>query len=437
MQNTVVLNNGYKQIIFFLFAYTAIIDSINGFLMFNYNISISIGQLYRVLTILIMIFFIFRFKLNVDQNKGIIIIYYLIFVQFFYFFIHHSLGGLLNDLTEAMRIVLIISIVEGIKKLNEHKKITLSVIEKVFKCSILLFPLCMIFPWLFGAGYSMYVNDVGYSAFFFASNDLNIVLVIMLVYSIDKMFLNLKIKQRNLYYIISTLFLIVSLLLVGSKSSAFFGGLVVVFYIIKNLSESTSPQKKMKVLITTLSSLIISYYVVSVYFSEEILAAFDRHLYFFNQDFIDNNSFSTFILTGRDNFLDGAINAFQSGNELVRLFFGAGYFTHTSETGQFLNRGATPIEMDVFDVFFSYGLIGSVLIYGYLMKILFNVKHFKAVMKNYSRYYFGFIIIIIYSSLGGHVMFSALSGGYFALICGALIIISRNQKYESLKKVGN
>ncbi|WP_186370666.1 O-antigen ligase family protein [Shouchella miscanthi] len=431
MNTDLVLNNKYQQLIFLLFAFTALVDSFNGFLVHNYSLPVTIGQVYRIIVILLMIGFAVKYQKKYNASIGIWVLYYLIFIQFIFFYYHQSASGLFTDLMEVMRVFLIIVIIEALRALYNYGKINLNTIEKVFKVSIILFPLCIVIPWVFGVGYSMYVLDVGYSAFFYAANDLNVVLLMMLIFALDLMFKGIENKQRFLLYAISVLLIITSLLLLGSKASMFFGVLIVIFYLLKGVNSSKTIGNKFKLISIMGLSLGIVYASIQLFFLDDLLAAFDRHFFFFQQDAVENNSFSTFILTGRDGFLSAAITAFNNSDfDVLRFLFGVGYYSHLLETGYFLNRGPTPIEMDMFDVFFSYGIIGLVLIYGYLISIFIKVSRRKKIREDYSRYYFGFIIVMMYSFLGGHVIFSALSGSYFALICSGLLIVNN----EHLRK---
>ncbi|MEZ2718731.1 O-antigen ligase family protein [Niallia circulans] len=420
--STISFKNKYYYLFLLFFAFTALIDSLNGFLLLSLNSSFSIGQVVRVITISVLLILLIRFYNKKINTNNILIMYYLFIIQFYYFFMNSS-TSLSNDLNQIMKIIFIILIIEAYKVLYMRKLINLNSIEKIMSISIILYPACIIIPKMLNLGYAMYSSDgVGFSGFFYAANDLNIVLLILLIFALDNMFIRINRKEKYGIYLISSLLLILSLILLGSKSSAVIGGGIVLIFIVKGIKDNRA--NRIKSIFILLMVALVSYFTISTFFQDEISKALNRHSYFYKNDYVNGQSFSSFILTNRNTFLDASVTAFSNEeNKVSRLLFGVGNHQHMSETGEYLFKGPKSIEMDFFDVFFSYGIIGILLIYGYLTKIFVKVMFNKNVIKRYFRYYLGFVILAIYSFLGGHVLFSAMSGTYLALICSGLLMI--------------
>jgi hypothetical protein len=315
-------------------------------------------------------------------------------------------------------------IIQTYCNLYKSGKVSFITLEKIFKVSLMSFPLFIVIPRLFGLGYAMYeTTDTGYSGFFYAANDLNIVLLIMLIFSIESLFYNIRTKNKYLYYAISSFLLIVSLILTGAKSSISFCG-IIVFITLLRYFVTSNLKSKFKILISSIFVIIVALFIINKFYYNDIQAIIQRHSYFLEND---NGDIFTFLLTGRNLFLQASYQSLLSSNHiLLRIFFGISKYYHMEETGMLLNLGhPKDIEMDMFDIFFSYGLVGVIFVFGYFSRFIYMAFK-REIMKHYFKYTFSLFISITYSFFAGHLLFSALSGTYFALICCGLYVL--NQK---------
>ncbi|WP_407269622.1 hypothetical protein [Radiobacillus sp. PE A8.2] len=283
----------------------------------------------------------------------------------------------------------------------------------------------------------MYSSGVGFVGFFTAANDVNIVILIMLVFSLDFMINHL--KQRNksaFFYMVTTILIIVGLILIGSKASAIIGSFIILTYFVKTILKANKVDK-IRIMLGSLGLLIIGAFLFTILFLEEATRAFERHSYLFQRDFLEDGSFWSFILTNRDGFLVASTNAFlESENIGVRLLFGVGKHQHSLDSGLAFG-GTAPIiiEMDLFDIFFfSYGVIGSLLIYTYFLVNFYRVIKIKDIFKDNFRFLFSFFIFTCYSFWAGHVMVSATAGSYYALITCGLVALHQQYKVTKYKE---
>lgn len=415
-------------LIFFLFLIAiSLVDSINGFLLgAGLNMPISIGQVFRLTFIAFLLYLIIKNRQFVTYP--IILITYLIAAQFFYYFFHDSIGAVFEDLIVIFKFLLIVIIIEAFKSIKD-KGAKYNLIGLAFAVNIVLFPMSLLLPKLFGAGYSMYAHEVGYSGFFTAANDLNVVLLILFIFCLDLLSKSNKIDKKFIILCILSLMNFISLILLGSKSSMAFGALIIFVYIIVFFVRFPSK----KVILSTIAGIVIFVGAFSLVFNEEIQKSFERHSYFFKKQVQDENNIFSFLITGRDIYLRSADEAYQESDyKLITFLVGKGMYQHGVEAANHFEleeRDHLIIEMDFWDTFFSYGIIGVILIYGYFILTLYSYLKTSSIQL---KYLLSFIIVLIYSSLGGHVLYSALSGTLFAMVCCGMYI-KRDQPVLYLK----
>ncbi|MEH7512320.1 O-antigen ligase family protein [Gottfriedia acidiceleris] len=406
----------FRRIFIFLYSIISIVDSLNGFILNSTNLPLPVGQMYRGVILIFSIFILVNF-FEKKMIKLFLVLLYLIITQMIYFFIHNSINGLLLDLTEILKVILIILTVETYKILNKHNILNKADIIKIFKINLWLFPLTIIIPKILGIGFTVYGNGSGYKGFYDANNDLNIVLLVLLIFSIYY------VQQKKLnpfIYGFNIILLLLVILLIGSKSSLVFSILIFVFFII--MDKTSNIIKKIKTLLITTSLLGLTCYFLIKFYFNDLLLMFDKQSYFFDQS-IKSGNLASFLFSGRDYLLEYALNVLMNNKyNFIQLFFGIGRYYHGLLLGSVYKiQSYKIIEMDFFDTFFSYGLIGILIIYGYIINIIYKtIKN-----KNFNPFsLLSIIIIMIFSFLGGHVIYSGLAGSVVALVF--CLMIDRN-----------
>ncbi|MEH7384317.1 O-antigen ligase family protein [Bacillus sp. JJ1521] len=415
-----MININEEKVFVLFFIIIAAVDSLNGYLIRNIDFPFSVGQVYRGLLILFLIHIIFKYKQF--RIYPVLMGSFLVLQQFGYFaFVHQSLEGLMKDLIHLSKLLLIVLIIEAFMALK-RKGSNSPLIEKVLYINLIAFPLFILIPKVFNTGYSMYSGNVGFSGFFYAANDLNVVLMVLFIFSSNSLITSIEIRNQKsiLIYSLITLGLLLSLLLLGSKSSVAFTGLTILIYLIVlyiKYKDKITP----KIYLYLLVGLLFICSALFLIFNDEIAKSIDRHSYFFQKQVQNENDLFSFIVTGRDTFLDAAIDDYnESEHKFFRFNFGIGNYSHGLGTAEhfFADKETMQIEMDFFDTFFSYGLLGTILIYGYfILIILSNIKIGQRVG---FPFYLSFCLVFLYSFLGGHVLYSALSGSFLALICAKI-----------------
>lgn len=399
----------YDKLLLFLFTITPIIDIVNGIVLNNNSLSnIPIGQISRIIIILILFSILIKERYFLEDKKNAIILMLgaFILIMGVQFFQHKQIIGMIQETIVISKFLLIVIIVEVVSFLNTKKLFSSYIIDKSFYYMSIIVPITLIIPYIFNVGTNVYSNGGGYKGFYYANNDLSIVLIVLFIYCLHNAIFGEKRKK----FIILTMLVLISNIMIGSKTNLLIPLPISIFYLIFAIKNKKIAIDN-KLLIKTLIFIIIGFVICIFSFKEILYKTLERQIHFMKDlDFI------SFLLSNRNYYLNVALDELiNSCNILSNIIFGSGFYFRQLEWG----RGLL-IEMDFFDTFFSYGALGVLVIYGYILKV------FYIGCKKYSikqlLYIIAFIAVFFFSFTAGHVLFSALSGTIFALICAKLKI---------------
>jgi hypothetical protein len=143
-------------------------------------------------------------------------------------------------------------------------------------------------------------------------------------------------------------------------------------------------------------------FVAKDFIMEQFLSFMERQTYLHN---LYGGSLFDTIVSGRTFKLEEAWEAFSSGSGVpIRMLFGNGFCSDTL------------VEMDFIDVFFYLGGVGVAGLIAFVVGIF--IKSFKNFKKDRTTVrLFGYILIVGYAFLAGHIVFMATAGCYFVLLC--------------------
>ncbi|WP_052952074.1 O-antigen ligase family protein [Paraclostridium benzoelyticum] len=416
--------NVYRNLFFFTLAYLAIIDSFNGFLIKNYDISIS--SIYRA--IMLTIFFYYANK----GNKSYRNIY--IYVVFIYMLIiglintirFDEILGIKSEIIGISKFLFIVVLIESFRNCVRNRDEGLKLIEKIINYNLILFPSFLIIPMILNLGSNVYAGGLGSKGFFYSNNELSIVVSILFIFAIDKLYNNFSLKNLSILLLVG-----ISLLSIGSKTGMIIPMIISIIYLIKSFIDKENRQKfRNFMIIAILGSLIILIFICPNLISEFI----NRQLYLYS---IDGGSILYAILSGRNEFLSIIYVYFvESNHKIMTLIFGYGEYVKNRIIASGLSSEYNPgvlksIEMDFFDIVFGYGIIGVILVYGYFI---------EAFIKNYSlkkerfKYTIAFISIMFLGFLSGHIFYSAMSGSMLAIVTCGLVFSNPNYKFKDRSK---
>ena len=261
------------------------------------------------------------------------------------------------------------------------------------------------FLFIFVYASDYYVGKSGYYGLFNGGNEISAIILGLMPIAI-KYLVGIKNNFLRIITLIETIFCIY---LIGTKTILLGSIIVIIYFIFKWLYHNYQKINKknlVKILILAFLVLLVGYLVLPMtpLYKNIYLA-----LKFFNVnsigDFANLDVIDNIIFSGRLNILANINEIYIDSSLLVRLF-GLGETT-------LLNLKL--VEIDIFDIFYSIGLIG------FLIYIVTNILILKKI-KIDGTYKFSFILLVIVSLFTGHILTSTCVSLYF----GIYVLLNKN-----------
>lgn len=382
----------FDKLIFIFIIIQPFIDAITMYQIRSPIKIISISVVTRGLFLVIISFWLYK-KCRKKLLFYILLGYFVIDVVYIILFTNNSIYQEIANLFQIFYLPLVILFFQ----LYENKKINLSLIFKVY----LIYLNFIIVPYFLHIG--VYANEYypgksGYYGLFNGGNEISAVILAMLPWIIHYLSNNGNVFLK-IFTAIETIFCIY---LIGTKT-ILLGSIIVLLYflipkIFKIFKKDVLKNILISILIATILLILIIIVVPSMPLYKNILLA----LKFFNvnslTDFLKIEVIDNIIFSGRLNILEN-INEIYCNSQFITYIFGLGETT-------LLNLKL--IEIDIFDIFYSIGILG---IFIYLMIMIKGIK--KAKLK--SIYLFSFILLIFVSLFTGHILTSTCVSIYLGL----------------------
>ena len=382
----------FDKLIFIFIIIQPFIDAITMYQIRSPIKIISISVITRGLFLVIISFWLYK-KCRKKLLFYILLGYFVIDVVYIILFTNNSIYQEIANLFQIFYLPLVILFFQ----LYENKKINLSLIFKVY----LIYLNFIIVPYFLHIGVyasEYYPGKSGYYGLFNGGNEISAVILAMLPWIIHYLSNNRNVFLK-IFIAIETIFCIY---LIGTKT-ILLGSIIVLLYflipkIFKIFKKDVLKNILISILIATILLILIIIVVPSMPIYKNILLA----LKFFNvnslTDFLKIEVIDNIIFSGRLNILEN-INEIYCNSQFITYIFGLGETT-------LLNLKL--IEIDIFDIFYSIGILG---IFIYLMIMIKGIK--KAKLK--SIYLFSFILLIFVSPFTGHILTSTCVSIYLGL----------------------
>lgn len=359
-----------------------ILDALT-YLQIRYNFNfLSISSLIRTLTFGMIILYLLFTK---DKRKEIwfLLIYFLVYLGLQAFLLNNGLSNSLNSILTIFYLPIIIIFLNRVDIDSKYFNL------KIIMLTYLIYLNLIIVPYLFKYGNyaaNFYEGKNGFYGLFYGGNEISNILVIMLPLVIEYL-----VKKKS-YFLIGLTFieLLLCIYLVGTKTLILGSIIVSIYFLFKYLRPVYKKlDKKLKYLLwTLLIMLIISSIIIlpKMAVTKNIIRAIEY--YGFNlSNIFSLNGLDKLVFSGRLEILN-KVNNLYLNSPLINILMGLGKSYVNAFKG---------IEIDIFDIFFSIGIIG-ILIYGYLC--FKNIKGTK--LKGI--YLFTFILSIMISLVTGHIL---------------------------------
>lgn len=375
-------NRIISLILMILVIFQPVMDALT-YLQIRYSFNfLSISSIIRTITLCLIILYLLFTK---DKRKEIwfLLIYFIAYLGIQSLILNNDFS---NSLNSILTIFYLPSIIIFLNKVNIDKKYFNL---KIIMFTYLIYLNLIIVPYLFKYGNyanNFYEGKNGFYGLFYGGNEISNILVIMLPLVIEYL-----VQEKN-YFLIGLTFieLLLCIYLVGTKTLILGSIIISIYFLFKYLRPvyKSLDNKKKYSLWTLLILLIIGTIILlpKMAVTKNIIRAINY--YGFNlSNIFSLNGLDKLIFSSRLEVLGKVINLYLN-SPLINILMGLGKSYVNTFKG---------IEIDVFDIFFSIGIIG-ILVYGYLC--FKNIKDVK--LKGI--YLFTFILSIMISLVTGHIL---------------------------------
>ena len=397
-----------KKVLFMLIILTPVIDTINGLIIYNQK-NIPLGVAYRFL-FLVILFLLFLKNTRISIE---LLLFYFIFLYLFVnpiitSSINNNLEGLSLDFEFASRIILFFVTLFTLYKII---KSDYQLLKRAIDVSCWIVCLTIIIPFVIGVGNNTYLDHngiaVGFKGLYYSNNALNVVMIILFIFCLDEIF-----RYKIDFFRILKFFLVfVSTIIIGSKSSLFYALFMFIIYMFHYV-------KRIKII--QLIALFIGVLTSFLYFNKYFLDIINMQIYR-----LTNNDFLTYLLSGRNEFLEVGANFYFSNLSITSLLFGLGNYEMITNIGKmYFGTSHIPkgIEMDFFDLFFNMGLITLLIFLTFFIYVLYK-SYILIKTKNIEArpFIYSYIALLFFSILGGHVITESFSITFFGVVTTGIL----------------
>ncbi|QDF29514.1 O-antigen ligase family protein [Halarcobacter anaerophilus] len=391
--------NYLEKLLIILFSYFILIDMINGYLIRNNYLSISL--LLKSFILILTIFYLVNFKEML--NKVLIILGIILFYFVIHFFILEDVILGIKGLDWLIKFFSIVIFYLFFSILIKQNKFNLVI--KIAKYSFIFLLINFLFGFL-DFGYPMYGHgdaSIGTRGLIYAGNEIGAAIIIsgaiLQMYFIE--------KKEYLYFLIIGVLMMGMGALLTSKVSILASILITfVFPFIKALEriKNLKINKKDFIFSVIIFLFLPLIALLTMYYALFVSNLFDRLSYAYGKlDLI------TIIFSHRNIWAEEAINIFFDKYNIMQNFFGSSqsWFIFISENKM--------VEIDIIDFLMSYGIFGVLIIISFLFWLFY--KNIFNKNNKYAKYLiFMILLLIAISSTAGHILTSGTAGFLIAIL---------------------
>ncbi len=287
-----------------------------------------------------------------------------------------------------------------------------SSIDKVLSLSLLVLGLGVLVPYMLGMGFFTYADRMGYRGcrgFFYAGNDITAVMMLMLPVVLVGWLEQKQVRKAGWPWAqaVGAAMGLLSMLIIGTKTS--FLALAVTVVVMAGYGLFTGVKQKewrtLKRLAVVILLVLALLLVLMAVCEDSPLETIWKSLSV-TKEVAEKEDVETAILSGRTNIMDKVLAEFKEALPLSAIV-GIGRGSQTKL-----------IEMDLMEVFFYYGILGTV-----TMLWLYLVQGVKTIIDLFRCFTLRNLAVCIalglcvgYLFLAGHTLFSVTAGFYFAFM---------------------
>lgn len=396
--------------IYFMFYIMPIVESLNGFF-----VRLPISDMYRIILILLITYSILcKNKIYTSVFQALFLIGIFIVLTILQLLVFH--GNLIvfkNDLNTVLRILLLPVYISYFKASIQTGDLTKRDFSNMLRSYSFQYMILVIIPYLLGGGLSTYDIDnnsitanvsetsVGCKGYFIEVNSLVAILTSMMIYSGE---VSWREKFYNNFFSFSSAMFwnclgnIWALFIVATKTGIVVAILYLIFFLLRFLFKAeVFVEIKLALVFLIFFFGQISIDHINSFFSDIL----SRGKYFYN---LFGGDLIRFLTSSRSVYLKNTIEEINNSSDTsILTVIGGGYYVNFFKSYEGYKRSV--IEMDWFDFYFSYGIVGVISYINYLKSSIVNYffsnkeKQIKIIIT----------VFLFYSFFAGHIFFNAMT----------------------------
>ncbi len=382
-----------------------LIDFITSICTWN-NYSFSLGLFLKGLFLVYATIYLLR---NAPKKKIFFLMGIYIVVYLTYLYMNH-----LNLANESINLIKIFYLPTLILFFNyyENKNIT----KRTLTIVCLFYLLLYIVPFFLGLGHNIseiYPNKELYLSYFYIGNELSNVFIILLPIAFTYLLESHSYLLKGVY----ALFIIIAMLLMSTKTFYASILMILLYFCMVNRKKVLRFIKKnqIKTLVSCLVILLaIIIYIPKMDLTQNIKTSLEHYEVDSLTDFLTFENIDHVIYSNRLSFLKNVHESYQESSPIEKNF----------GLGRVKVNNLKNVEIDIFDIFYSIGIIGTIF---YLLFFIYVLK--ESQIKEI--YKFTFVLLLIISCFTGHVLISPFTSTFLAL----LFLVSKNDKGKMKKNI--
>ncbi len=388
-----LIKNNINIIIALFILIQPLLDFFTGLCLHVLDLNLTIGIIVRVLFLgFICYITIFTFK-----KKNILIPYFIIGLYCILYLIGiiiYKDGGLFQEIQGLVKVYYFPILFISLYALKEEIKISnLTLFTTLFLYLILIF-----IPLVLGIGFKTYeITKAGTLGFFNSANEISGIISILT----PIMFIIFSGSKNIVPKIIATVMYLIVILMIGTKTPLLSLGITIgaslLYLWTKSYKERKYKNIFISLVIVILGSLALAVIIPKTNFYKNI----KTHLNYLELDsitevFQDKKLIDHFIFSQRLTFLERKASLYNKASAYQKLF-GIGYLKN--------NKATKMIEMDYFDIYYSHGLVGSIIFFVIALYVLYKIleKDRKFSYENFMLHTSALLIIFL-AFFTGHII---------------------------------
>ena len=407
------LNKNINLIICIFLILQPIIDLLTG-ISINFNISLSFGVIVRALFIVFILYYLFFISKCLYRKKSLILIT-LILIYMFIFVINHKSFFEFSNMVKCFYFPIVF-----IGLFNIYNEKNIEFLSNKYLLYVLSIYIGVIFiADITNTAFNSYdiakTNHVGNVGWFYSANEIGAIIALIIPILFETIY-----KKINIAKILLLILTVVASFKIGTRTPIISLFICLVFYYIKYITLFIKNKRKKTLIITIFASLMVLSSFIIIFPKTPVYQNIITHTKYLKIDsvsdiFKNSETLDNFIFSKRFELLRDTNDIYRN-QPLKNKLIGIDYSNNSRTT-----------EMDMFDIFYRYGVVGFIVYFGTIISIfIINRKKINKI------YLLPTFLILFISFFAGHVFTAPSVSIIAAFILTKFLMEPYNIKKELL-----